>query len=67
LGERRARPKERLGGLARAQFSAVPDRGGRESDLSGGLRHFVGLPPAQARERPLRVDARADGVGMMHE
>jgi hypothetical protein len=67
LREGRARAQERLGGLARTQFSAVPDRGGRESDGGSRLRQFIGLPTAETGQRPLRIDVWSDCVGMMHK
>ena len=65
--ERIAQAIERFSGLPSAKFPAMPDCCRDDAGRFRPLRQPFGLASAASRQRPSRVDPRADGVGMMDE
>ena len=56
-----------FGGLARAQFSAVPDDVGLRAALGRLLRQHVDLDPAAIRERPHRIHVGPYRIAVVNE
>ena len=62
-----ARAQEALGSLARAQLAAVPDHVGLDAVIARRAGERGRMRQAARRERPLRIDLGADGVGVMNQ
>ena len=67
LGEGIARAQHRLGGLAGPQLAAMPDDRRRAAGALQLSRQRVGLPAAEHRQRPLRIDVGTYRVGVMNK
>ena len=67
LCQRVTQAQEGLGGLPRAELAAVPDDFGLHTTRSRRSRQPLGMDSALGRQRPLRLDFRADRLGVMHE
>ena len=59
--------KKGLSRLTRAELPAVPDHVRMHTRVARPRRQPVGLPLAQARECPLRIDQRPEGIGVVDE
>ena len=67
FGKRRTDSEKGFSRLARSQLAAVPDRRRPKLETGRGPRQVLSLIAAERGQRSLRLDAGADGVGMMNE